>query len=112
MTNFLFPPSICRFTLSLLMLFVGSVMAAKELSFDFYLYPTTTTVEVRGNQFYVNNQAFFVKGAACNGLNNLSSGENPFWAKAAAAGANTIRIYSPLAALKTKSALPSASCIA
>ena len=95
MTNFLFPPSICRFTLSLLMLLAGSVMAAKELSFDFYLYPTTTTVEMRGNQFYVNNQAFFVKGAACNGLNNLSSGENPFWAEAAAAGANTIRIYSP-----------------
>lgn len=46
MTNFLFPPSICRFTLSLLMLLAGSVMAAKELSFDFYLYlyPTTTTV--------------------------------------------------------------------
>ena len=95
MTNFRLPASICRFALSLLMLLAGSVMAAKELSFDFYLYPTTTTVEVRGNQFYVNNQAFFVKGAACNGLNNLSSGENPFWAEAAAAGANTIRIYSP-----------------
>ncbi|MGN1246898.1 MAG: hypothetical protein ACI4UN_09705 [Muribaculaceae bacterium] len=95
MTNFRFPASICHFALSLLMLLSGSVMSAKQLSFDFYLYPTTTTVEVKNNQFYVNNQAFFVKGAACNSRNSVSSGENPFWAEAAAAGANTIRTYSP-----------------
>ena len=55
----------------------------------------STVVEIRDNKLYVNGNLFFVKGAACNGLNVDSDGENPFWNEAVAAGANSVRIYSP-----------------
>ena len=70
-------------------------VAAKQLTFDFYLYPTSTTAEVKNNKFYVNGAEFFIKGAACNSLNYSAKGFNPFWAEASSAGANTIRTYSP-----------------
>ena len=54
-----------------------------------------TTVEIKDNGIYVNGEQFYIKGAALNGKNlSATDDENPFWAEAVKAGANSIRLYS------------------
>lgn len=54
-----------------------------------------TTVEIKNNGIYVNGEQFYIKGAALNGKNlSATDDENPFWAEAVKAGANSIRLYS------------------
>lgn len=56
--------------------------------------PDKPEVIVKDGSFYVNGEPFFIKGAAINGDNLDSDGNQEFWKEAKQAGANTVRMYS------------------
>lgn len=58
--------------------------------------PDKPKVEIKNMKLYVNDEEFFVKGAAANGGNSAKDGSNPFYLTAKACGANTVRTYSQI----------------